>query len=215
MCLYTDLQICGLIKIIITVLTAAAAAAAAVGVCVYKKRNGSHSSSGISEEQSPAPEAEPLNTVSPGVSVLPRAAGNGILPAGMNRILFTGPDGVGDYRSRRPDSCPCYVGSGTPSQEASGGLAYLTRAPPSPPWVPGVSGVPGVLGVPGVPGVSGVPGVPGPRRSRPPPRVGAVGWGWRYNQLLNSTTLLSNMQIKVSAVRGQRSGLGSKERGSN
>ncbi|KAK0150085.1 Major histocompatibility complex class I-related gene protein [Merluccius polli] len=58
-----------LIKIIITVLTAAAAAAAAVGVCVYKKRNGSHSSSGISEEQSPAPEAEPLNTLSGSVRV--------------------------------------------------------------------------------------------------------------------------------------------------
>ncbi|KAK0151836.1 Major histocompatibility complex class I-related gene protein [Merluccius polli] len=36
--------------------------AVAVGVFVYKKRNGSHSSSGTTEEQSPAPEAQPLNT---------------------------------------------------------------------------------------------------------------------------------------------------------
>ncbi|KAK0130941.1 Major histocompatibility complex class I-related gene protein [Merluccius polli] len=38
------------------------AAVAAVGVFVYKKRNGSHSSSGTTEEQSPAPEAQPLTT---------------------------------------------------------------------------------------------------------------------------------------------------------
>ncbi|CAL8304232.1 unnamed protein product [Arctogadus glacialis] len=95
-----------------------------------------------------------------------------------NRIIFTGPDGVGDYMSRRLD--PRYVGSGTPSQEASGGLEYLTRAPPPAPGVPGVWGVP---------------------RSTPPPCVGAVGWGWSYSQQLNSTALLSNMQIKKSEMR--------------
>ncbi|KAK0148048.1 Major histocompatibility complex class I-related gene protein [Merluccius polli] len=49
------------------------AAVAAVGVFVYKKRNGSaksrpagsHSSSGTTEEQSPAPEAQPLTTYPP------------------------------------------------------------------------------------------------------------------------------------------------------
>ncbi|KAK0154687.1 Major histocompatibility complex class I-related gene protein [Merluccius polli] len=51
--------------IIIAVLILAAVAAAGVaGVFVYKKRSGSHSSSGNSEEQSPAPEAQPLNTLS-------------------------------------------------------------------------------------------------------------------------------------------------------
>ncbi|KAK0151301.1 Major histocompatibility complex class I-related gene protein [Merluccius polli] len=51
--------------IIIAVLILAAVAAVGVaGVFVYKKRNGSHSSSGNSEEQSPAPEAQPLNTLS-------------------------------------------------------------------------------------------------------------------------------------------------------
>ncbi|CAL8261606.1 unnamed protein product [Lota lota] len=89
-----------------------------------------------------------------------------------------GPDGVGDYMPRRSD--PCYVGSGTLSQEASGGLDYLTRAPPPAPGVPGVSGV---------------------LRSRPPPQVGSVGWGWRYNQWLNRTTLLSNMQIQKTEIR--------------
>ncbi|KAK0151253.1 Major histocompatibility complex class I-related gene protein [Merluccius polli] len=49
--------------IIIAVLILAAVAAAGVaGVFVYKKRSGSHSSSGNSEEQSPAPEAQPLTT---------------------------------------------------------------------------------------------------------------------------------------------------------
>ena len=71
---------------------------------------------------------------------------------------------------------PRYVGSGIPSQEASGGLDYLTRAPPP---------AAGVLGVWGGP------------RSTPLPQVGAVGWGWTYNQQLNSDVLLSNMQIRV------------------
>ncbi|KAK0139409.1 Major histocompatibility complex class I-related gene protein [Merluccius polli] len=49
--------------IIIAVLILAAVGAVGVaGVFVYKKRSGSHSSSGNSEEQSPAPEAQPLNT---------------------------------------------------------------------------------------------------------------------------------------------------------
>ncbi|KAK0133866.1 Major histocompatibility complex class I-related gene protein [Merluccius polli] len=39
-------------------------AAVAAGVFLYKKRNGSHCSSGISEEQNPAPEVQPLTTYS-------------------------------------------------------------------------------------------------------------------------------------------------------
>lgn len=30
--------------------------------------------------------------------------------------------------------------------------------------------------------------------------VGEIGWGWQFNQLLNSEALLGNMQIKVNAA---------------
>lgn len=57
---------------------------------------------------------------------------------------------------------------GASSPEATGDLSYFCRAAPlAPP--------------------------PMPKHSH----VGEVGWGWQYNQLLNSGTLRSNMQIKV------------------
>ncbi|XP_029958827.1 uncharacterized protein C4orf45 homolog [Salarias fasciatus] len=87
------------------------------------------------------------------------------------RVIFTGPDGTGDYRPRSGYS-PRYVGVGSPSPEATGDLGYLSRAAPGAP-------------------------PPGPRGGC----VGEVGWGWQYNQLLNSRTLLSNMQIKRSEFR--------------
>ncbi|XP_026213929.1 uncharacterized protein C4orf45 isoform X2 [Anabas testudineus] len=87
------------------------------------------------------------------------------------RILFTGPDGIGDYRPRA-DYFPGYIGVGTSTPEATGDLSYLCRAAPNaPPLMP--------------------------RQSY----VGEVGWGWQYNQLLNSGTLLSNMQIKKTEIR--------------
>ncbi|KAK7922635.1 hypothetical protein WMY93_009537 [Mugilogobius chulae] len=87
------------------------------------------------------------------------------------RIIFTGPDGVGDYRSRLCDF-PRYIGEGGASTEATGDLGYLWRAAPQTP----------------------------PHRSRDS-YVGGVGWAWHYNQRLNQDALLSNMQIKRTDIR--------------
>ncbi|XP_028272514.1 uncharacterized protein C4orf45 [Parambassis ranga] len=92
-------------------------------------------------------------------------------PQRGQRMLFTGPDGIGDYRPRS-NYFPVYIGVGDMSPEATGDLNYLCRAAPDAhPFRP--------------------------RRSY----VGEVGWGWQYNQLLNSGTLLSNMQIKKTELR--------------
>ncbi|CAB1456372.1 unnamed protein product [Pleuronectes platessa] len=72
------------------------------------------------------------------------------------RMIFTGPDGIGDYRPRS-NYFPLHIGEGASSPEATGDLSYLCRAGPSAP-------------------------PPRPRQSY----VGEVGWGWQYNQLLNS-----------------------------
>lgn len=82
-------------------------------------------------------------------------------------IHSPGPDGIRDYRPRS-NYFTRYIGVGATSPEATGDLIYLCRAPPD-----------------------ALP--PIPRQSY----VGEVGWGWQYNHLLNSGTLLSNMQIKV------------------
>ncbi|XP_042274531.1 protein SPMIP2 [Thunnus thynnus] len=87
------------------------------------------------------------------------------------RMIFTGPDGIGDYRPRS-NYFPQYIGVGASSPEATGDLSFLCRAAPNAP-------------------------PPIPRQSF----VGEVGWGWQYNQLLNSGTLLSNMQIKKTELR--------------
>ncbi|XP_042348832.1 uncharacterized protein C4orf45 [Plectropomus leopardus] len=87
------------------------------------------------------------------------------------RMIFTGPDGIGDYRPRS-NYFPRYIGAGSSSTEATGDLGYLCQAAPHAP-------------------------PPLPRQSW----VGEVGWGWQYNQLLNSGALLSNMQIKKTDIR--------------
>lgn len=85
----------------------------------------------------------------------------------MSTVSAPGPDGIGDYRPRS-NYFPRYIGVGASSAEATGDLRYLCRgATHAPP--------------------------PMPRQGY----VGEVGWGLQYNQLLNSGTLLSNMQIKV------------------
>ncbi|XP_053734642.1 uncharacterized protein C4orf45 homolog isoform X2 [Synchiropus splendidus] len=83
------------------------------------------------------------------------------------RVIFTGPDGVGDYRPRS-GSIPRFIGEGSTSCETTGDLQYLTRAAPGAPS-------------------------PAPRACH----VGEVGWGWEFNQQLNGQTLRSNMQIKT------------------
>eukprot|EP00064_Thunnus_orientalis_P016473 superscaffoldBa00003278_g16539 len=86
-------------------------------------------------------------------------------------VCHHGPDGIGDYRPRS-NYFPQYIGVGASSPEATGDLSFLCRAAPNAP-------------------------PPIPRQSF----VGEVGWGWQYNQLLNSGTLLSNMQIKKTELR--------------
>ncbi|XP_035016547.2 uncharacterized protein C4orf45 [Hippoglossus stenolepis] len=97
-------------------------------------------------------------------------AAEGGSPCGR-RMIFTGPDGIGDYRPRS-NYFPRHIGEGASSPEATGDLSYLCRAAPCAP-------------------------PPMPRQSY----VGEVGWGWQYNQVLNSGTLLSNMQIKKTDIR--------------
>ncbi|XP_074530626.1 protein SPMIP2 isoform X2 [Halichoeres trimaculatus] len=92
-------------------------------------------------------------------------------PQRGQRMIFTGPDGIGDYRPRS-DYFPRYIGVGASSPGATGDLSYLCRAAPH-----------------------AAPAAP--RQSF----VGEVGWGWQYNQLLNRGALQSNMQIKKSDIR--------------
>ncbi|XP_061582132.1 protein SPMIP2 [Cololabis saira] len=94
-------------------------------------------------------------------------------PQRGQRMLFTGPDGTGDYRPK-PHDFSRYVGVGAASPEATGDLSHLLRAAPHAP-------------------------PPTARQAY----VGEVGWGWRYNQLLNNGTLLSNMQIKKTEFRAE------------
>ncbi|KAK2839045.1 hypothetical protein Q7C36_013859 [Tachysurus vachellii] len=87
------------------------------------------------------------------------------------RILFTGPDGIGNYRVRLCDF-PHSIGIGALSSEATGDLNYLFRhAPCALPWLPKHC------------------------------YVGGVGWGIEHGLRLNARSLLSNTQIKRSEFR--------------
>ncbi|XP_061643284.1 protein SPMIP2 isoform X2 [Phyllopteryx taeniolatus] len=93
--------------------------------------------------------------------------------AAGQRMIFTGPDGIGDYRPRRCVSPQQQVGAGPSSPETTGGgLSYLWRAGPHAP-------------------------PPLPKRAR----VGEVGWCWQHSAALNAATLRSGMQIRKSVVR--------------
>ncbi|XP_008324862.1 uncharacterized protein C4orf45 homolog [Cynoglossus semilaevis] len=93
------------------------------------------------------------------------------IPQYGQRMIFTGPGGIGDYRPRS-GYFPQYIGVGTASPDATGDLSYLWRASPQAP-------------------------PPLPRQSY----VGEIGWGWQYSQHLNSGTLDSNVQIKKTEFR--------------
>ncbi|XP_028658483.1 uncharacterized protein C4orf45 [Erpetoichthys calabaricus] len=87
------------------------------------------------------------------------------------RILFTGPDGIGDYKVKRCDF-PHSVGVGSKLPEATSELSYLCRAAPGTP-------------------------TPMPKQCY----VGGVGWGVEDFYMLNMRTLNSNMQLKRAEFR--------------
>ncbi|XP_061107920.1 protein SPMIP2 [Conger conger] len=87
------------------------------------------------------------------------------------RMLFTGPDGIGDYRPRSVHSTR-YIGEGPMPQGETGDLNYLCRP------------------------ATGAP-PPKPKQCY----VGAVGWGLQYSWALNKRTMESNMQIKLGEFR--------------
>ncbi|XP_050984257.1 uncharacterized protein C4orf45 [Labeo rohita] len=80
------------------------------------------------------------------------------------RILFTGPDGIGDFRPRL-DYFPRSIGIGPLSPDATSDLNYLFR-----------------------PASHATP--PLPRHSY----VGEVGWGLQYSTLLNRPAVINNKQ---------------------
>ncbi|XP_012679813.1 uncharacterized protein C4orf45 [Clupea harengus] len=87
------------------------------------------------------------------------------------RMIFTGPDGIGDYRTKQHDS-PRFIGIGPLSPESSADLDYLFRAAPG--TLPPLSKDGYVCG---------------------------VGWGLEYSFALNARTLLSDNQFKLGEFR--------------
>ncbi|XP_078533129.1 protein SPMIP2 [Lissotriton helveticus] len=88
-----------------------------------------------------------------------------------HRILFTAPDGVGDYRTRRYDFT-AYIGDTEPSPESTTSVEHLTQAP------------------------SGT-FEPRPKCQYP----GEIGWNVEEHLYLNRANLLSDMQIKRKEFR--------------
>ncbi|KAL2088618.1 hypothetical protein ACEWY4_015517 [Coilia grayii] len=82
------------------------------------------------------------------------------------RIIFTGPDGIGDYRTKQYDF-KRFVGNGPLSPDSTGDLDYLLRA---------------------------APGTPPPLPKHH--YVGGVGWGVQYCGAINASTLSSAHQRK-------------------
>uniref|UniRef100_A0A9J8CHK6 Peptidylprolyl isomerase D n=1 Tax=Cyprinus carpio carpio TaxID=630221 RepID=A0A9J8CHK6_CYPCA len=83
------------------------------------------------------------------------------------RILFTGPDGVGDFRPRL-DYFPRSIGIGPLSPDATSDLNYLFR--PAPRATP-----------------------PSPKHCF----VGEVGWGLQYSTALNRRTVINSKQYEL------------------
>ncbi|MEE6461122.1 hypothetical protein FKM82_001200 [Ascaphus truei] len=82
------------------------------------------------------------------------------------RMLYTGPDYVGDYRTKLPDFTG-YIGDVMPSPEITSEAKYLCRA---------------------------APGTPPPLHKES--HVGGIGWGVSEFSFLNRNLLLSDNQIK-------------------
>ncbi|XP_073512578.1 protein SPMIP2 [Phyllobates terribilis] len=87
------------------------------------------------------------------------------------RMLYTGPDYMRDYRTKRPDFTR-YIGERMPSAESTGDVDYLCRAAPSTP-------------------------APLPKDYY----VGGIGWGVSDFSFLNRSQLCSNHQIKIGEFR--------------
>ncbi|KAK9963347.1 hypothetical protein ABG768_006539 [Culter alburnus] len=83
------------------------------------------------------------------------------------RMLFTGPDGIGDFRPRL-DYFPRSIGIGPLSPDATSDLNYLFR-----------------------PAAHASPSLPKHRCT------GEVGWGLQYSTALNRRTVINNKQYEV------------------
>ncbi|KAM4710237.1 protein SPMIP2 [Discoglossus pictus] len=103
------------------------------------------------------------STALPSCQHLPRSTGQ--------RMLYTGPDYVGDYRTKLPDFTR-YIGEVTPSAESTSEVAYICRA---------------------------APGTPPPLYKDL--YVGGIGWGVAQFSFLNRRQLISDYQIKLGEFR--------------
>ncbi|XP_048032669.1 uncharacterized protein LOC125259232 [Megalobrama amblycephala] len=91
------------------------------------------------------------------------------------RMLFTGPDGIGDFRPRL-DYFPRSIGIGPLSPDATSDLNYLFR-----------------------PAADASPSLPKHRCT------GEVGWGLQYSTALNRRTVINNKQYEPSISCAGRS----------
>uniref|UniRef100_A0A8C5LV09 Sperm microtubule inner protein 2 n=1 Tax=Leptobrachium leishanense TaxID=445787 RepID=A0A8C5LV09_9ANUR len=93
-------------------------------------------------------------------------------PAGTGqRMIFTGPDNIGDYRPKHADFTR-YVGEFIPLEEGTSDADYLYRAAPNTPH-------------------------PRPKEMY----VGGIGWGVSAFSYLNRRELISDFQIKLCGFR--------------
>ncbi|XP_067313325.1 protein SPMIP2 [Pseudorasbora parva] len=95
--------------------------------------------------------------------------------ASGQRILFTGPDGTGDFRPRL-DYFPRSIGIGLSSPDATSDLNYLFR-----------------------PAAHATPPLPKHRCT------GEVGWGLQYSTALNRRTVINNKQNELLSSSAGRS----------
>ncbi|XP_063044089.1 protein SPMIP2 [Engraulis encrasicolus] len=103
--------------------------------------------------------------------VLPNIRSNPLQSTRGQRMIFTGPDGIGDYRTKQYDF-KGFIGIGPKSPESTGDLDYLFRAAPgTPPQLPKDH------------------------------YVGGVGWGVQYCGAINANALHSAHRFKRGEFR--------------